>query len=369
MATRVRRPPGGSPAPSGGGGAAHTPSSSSFAVDSIVGYEQRHPTTGKPERLAVRLKHVDRTMDPPAYTIELPGGGERQTERHRLHVLRPGEDDVGAQHTDLASQQLFDEQLAARPPRWRYSWLGTLLAALVLLAATVPSEASLVLYLTTRRDPSTLGQVRHSVKGLWASLLGTGASPESERVTSFASYGALSLAAVADGRSFVGMCGIWLEAPSGEALSLSLPSADDLQSLSLGRVADYCAELADAARLVGSRGLASWSSHAAHDLYALAAVNVAVWLLWSIRRDSWRWQGRMRKHFTVSRRNLSAWRFHTLLSSAFSHEDLYHLAHNMMWLLAVGPEMQAQLGREQTLLLYLAGGVGTYCRPPAPNPN
>jgi hypothetical protein len=66
----------------------------------------------------------------------------------------------------------------------------------------------------------------------------------------------------------------------------------------------------------------------------------------------------MRKHFTVSRYNISSCRLHTLITAAFSHEELHHLAHNLIWLLGIGPELQVQLGREETLLLYLLGGLG-----------
>ena len=38
----------------------------------------------------------------------------------------------------------------------------------------------------------------------------------------------------------------------------------------------------------------------------------------------------MRRHWTISRHNLRQWRFHTLLTAAFSHEDFVHLAHNML---------------------------------------
>jgi len=53
----------------------------------------------------------------------------------------------------------------------------------------------------------------------------------------------------------------------------------------------------------------------------------------------------MRKHFTVSQRNLRSWRFHTLLTAAFSHEDLYHLAHNMIC------KITGAIPRKSTVLL------------------
>lgn len=323
--------------------AAQTPTTS-FTIDSTVSYDQPNPRTGALERVAVKLKYIDRSVDPPAYTIVLPGGSELQTERHCLHVLRRDDEAAasfsGDHLADLARRRRFEQQLRAQPPARCYSWLLTALVTLALLVATAPSEASLTLYLTTRRDSSTLGQVRHTVQGLWSSLLGA-SSPESERVTNFASFGVLSVASVADGRSFLGACGIWLEAPTRDALVLHLPSI----------------QLSELARRIRQGGLASWSPHPMHDLYAIAVTNVVVWTLWAVKRQSWWWQNVMRRNFTVSRRNLRQHRYYTLITAVFSHEDLYHLAHNMVWLLAVGPEIQAQLGREQTLLLYVVGGI------------
>ena len=69
-----------------------------------------------------------------------------------------------------------------------------------------------------------------------------------------------------------------------------------------------------------------WARQPIYDLYAIAAVNCVVCWLWSCRR--WPGEGWMRRHWTVSRRNLRAGRLHTLVTAAFSHEDAYHLFHS-----------------------------------------
>ena len=43
----------------------------------------------------MRLVHIDRSVEPASYTIRLPDGAERVTERGRLHVSAGGETVLG----------------------------------------------------------------------------------------------------------------------------------------------------------------------------------------------------------------------------------------------------------------------------------
>lgn len=90
--------------------------------------------------------------------------------------------------------------------------------------------------------------------------------------------------------------------------------------------------------------------------HKLIAVNLVVFLLWQLRAL----EPFMRSHFLVSWKGVfghgRAW---TLFTSAFSHQDLMHLAWNMLYLHWFGPDLEQIYGRRNFLLLYLYGAVVT----------
>ncbi|KAL9965702.1 hypothetical protein ACROYT_G029541 [Oculina patagonica] len=79
-------------------------------------------------------------------------------------------------------------------------------------------------------------------------------------------------------------------------------------------------------------------------------LNTTVFLLWRIPRM----QYFMYKWFTASPAAVSSI---TLLSSTFSHMDLWHLAINMFVLWSFAPHIEALLGKEQFIAFYITGGV------------
>jgi len=86
-------------------------------------------------------------------------------------------------------------------------------------------------------------------------------------------------------------------------------------------------------------------------LGSLVAVNVAVWAAWQLKE---RW---MVRHFTVSYPAIQRGRYWTLLSSAISHQDLSHLANNMLSLYLFGQPLHVTIGRTRFLLLYITAGL------------
>ena len=109
------------------------------------------------------------------------------------------------------------ERGAAATPWLGWGRLLALAAVVGLLLASCPSEESLQLFLASRRDSSTLGQLRSSAEGLWSTLTQSGSAEE--EVASFRQFaGVLSVAEMGDGRRFGGLCGVWME----------LPAVDDL---------------------------------------------------------------------------------------------------------------------------------------------
>jgi membrane associated rhomboid family serine protease len=157
--------------------------------------------------------------------------------------------------------------------------LGTVAIGLV----SVPSSSSFVAYVRTSR-PHTFSWI-----GSWA------AAPQSTN---------LLLVRVGEyqGRRYCGLFGVWLPLPSLQLPTLELPS--------LRLPARLCAF---------------------GPLEALACVHALVFALWQPPRlRAW-----MRRHFTLSPAGLRAGRAHTLLTSALSHADVLHLAHNTLSLLSL----------------------------------
>ena len=71
-----------------------------------------------------------------------------------------------------------------------------------------------------------------------------------------------------------------------------------------------------------------------HMLYAIALANVAVFAAWHNLDPRF-----MRANFLVSEESIKRGRWHTLLTSAFSHRDVSHLAANMLALYFFGREV------------------------------
>ncbi|XP_039130970.1 RHOMBOID-like protein 12, mitochondrial [Dioscorea cayenensis subsp. rotundata] len=86
---------------------------------------------------------------------------------------------------------------------------------------------------------------------------------------------------------------------------------------------------------------------------SLIGANVAVFFLWRIADPTF-----MRKHFMISLDNFKSGRWHTLITSAFSHADLDHLVTNMIGLYFFGSQISRLFGPEFLLKLYLAGALG-----------
>ena len=89
-------------------------------------------------------------------------------------------------------------------------------------------------------------------------------------------------------------------------------------------------------------------------LWALIGLNGAVYYGWATTDDS----RFMRKNFTVSEESLARGRYHTMLTSAFSHFDLTHLGVNMIALYFFGRSLCERFGGRYLLTLYCVGGVG-----------
>ncbi|KAM3290042.1 RHOMBOID-like protein 12, mitochondrial [Capsicum chacoense] len=80
--------------------------------------------------------------------------------------------------------------------------------------------------------------------------------------------------------------------------------------------------------------------------------NVIVFLLWRVADNRF-----MMRNFTISVDNFTSGRVHTLITSAFSHIDPWHLISNMVGLYFFGTSIRSAFGPEFLLKLYLSGAV------------
>ena len=92
-------------------------------------------------------------------------------------------------------------------------------------------------------------------------------------------------------------------------------------------------------------------------VWLIIGANVLVFLLWRSSGGSYRDQRWMIDNFTVSLRSLSAGRLHTLVTAAFSQQDVTHLLLNCLALYVFGTQLCMILGTGRFLLVYFGGAV------------
>jgi len=93
-------------------------------------------------------------------------------------------------------------------------------------------------------------------------------------------------------------------------------------------------------------------------LETIIGTNAIVFVAWQFAMKDYQLNSFMKRHFTTSSIGVIFRRdYHTLLTSAFSHISVWHLAGNMLVLYSFGFDTLAQLGSRRFLLLYLGGGL------------
>lgn len=101
----------------------------------------------------------------------------------------------------------------------------------------------------------------------------------------------------------------------------------------------------------GWGGGGGWLSDSDAVVKGLIGLNIAGFLLWRVA------PGGMHTHATVSIEGLRAGRVWTVLTAAFSHQDIWHLGGNMLGLYFFGRDVGRLFGGKRLLALYLAGAA------------
>ncbi|GAA6063385.1 hypothetical protein JCM10212_001484 [Sporobolomyces blumeae] len=98
-------------------------------------------------------------------------------------------------------------------------------------------------------------------------------------------------------------------------------------------------------------------------LGGIIVANVAVFTAWAygqelaVRFRDATWVRFLQRNFTVSWHNITSGRVWCLLTSAFSHEGVGHIAFNMISLFFMAPPVMAMLGNVGFLSLYIISGL------------
>ncbi|KAI8086996.1 uncharacterized protein B0P05DRAFT_533248 [Gilbertella persicaria] len=98
-------------------------------------------------------------------------------------------------------------------------------------------------------------------------------------------------------------------------------------------------------------------------LWTLIGTNATVFLGWQYAIQSYKqfgdpaWLEWMSRHFVSSEDAVNHGRYHTLLTSVFSHQDLTHLGVNMLVLHSMGQGVMQAIGVSRFLGLYTGAGL------------
>jgi hypothetical protein len=101
-----------------------------------------------------------------------------------------------------------------------------------------------------------------------------------------------------------------------------------------------------------------FESNPHYAVYAIIAANTAIFCAWKVSQSDYRLAKFMAKNFTISSNGvLSQHRYHTMLTSFFSHSSGQHLFFNMFSLFFFGVEAATYLGLSRFCMLYFGGGL------------
>jgi membrane associated rhomboid family serine protease len=93
-------------------------------------------------------------------------------------------------------------------------------------------------------------------------------------------------------------------------------------------------------------------------LYGTMIANIGVWGCWQLANSDYQLRQFMTTNFTVSSYGIFDYkRYHTLVTSCFSHQDIAHLFFNMIAFYSFGLNAIAVLGSARFIALYVGGGA------------
>lgn len=93
-------------------------------------------------------------------------------------------------------------------------------------------------------------------------------------------------------------------------------------------------------------------------IWVILGINGAVFAGWYLSKDNWNLRRFMNQHFLLSQIGVfREKRFHTMVTSFFSHFDTMHFLGNMLVLFSFGSSTIPILGSARFLAIYMGGGL------------
>lgn len=92
-------------------------------------------------------------------------------------------------------------------------------------------------------------------------------------------------------------------------------------------------------------------------VYGIILANVGVYAAWHESDRDYSLRKLLNNHFMLSNQAIKKGYYHTLVTSFFSHKDLFHLGFNMLTFYTFGNFVISSLGVRNFLLLYGIGGI------------
>lgn len=106
------------------------------------------------------------------------------------------------------------------------------------------------------------------------------------------------------------------------------------------------------------RNYLDFNGNPQYAVYSIIIANTAVFFAWKASQSDFRLSKFMSKNFMISSHGvLAQHRYHTMLTSFFSHSGGQHLFFNMFSLFFFGVEAATSLGLSRFCMLYFGGGL------------
>ena len=94
-------------------------------------------------------------------------------------------------------------------------------------------------------------------------------------------------------------------------------------------------------------------------IYGIMGLNVAVFAAWYESERDYKLRKFMNNHFLLSNQGIKKGYLHTMVTSFFSHKDIWHLGFNLLTFYTFGSNIIMSLGIRKFLGLYMVGGLAS----------